>query len=136
MFNKFIDMARAMYDPDFVGRCQHFSFITYKNRIISVGKNSPKTHPANLLNPRYVRDGFNTSKIKGSCSELASIRKLKNLTNIPFSKCSLFNVRINNNGFPDMARPCSSCESLLRYFKFDNVFFTNGRGGWETYDGN
>ena len=131
-YSKIIDLAQALYQNDFELRTQHFSFIYLKKRLISVGRNSAKTNPTNLFNPRRGNDGV-TIKDKGTCSELAACLKLKNLTNIRTDRCDLFNVRIDKNNKIAMSAPCPSCSSLLRYFKFKGVYYTNEGARFERY---
>ena len=133
-FNKIIELGYALYNPEtHPVRCFHFSVILYKNRLISAAVNSPKTHPINLRNPKYGYDNKNITDIKGSCSEMSACLKLKRISNIDFEKCSLINIRINRLGHLANSRPCSSCESLLNYFSFKDVFYTNDRGIFERF---
>lgn len=121
-FNKSLEMSFAMYDSNFPLRCQHFSFIFYKNTLVSVGKNSPKTTPINILNQPLNRSHI--IHYKGSCAEWNSINKLKNLTNIPFNKCILINTRINRNGEIAYAKPCLWCRNLLIFIDLKSVYYT------------
>lgn len=130
---KCAELALALYNPFSNLRCQHFSFIYYKNKIMVIGKNNDKTHPVNLLNPRISRTGQDVSHMKASCSELTAVLKLKRMTNIAANKCSLVNVRVNNNRQLSLARPCNSCSSLVQYFGFKDVIFTNSAGKFEYY---
>jgi len=131
-FNKSIEIAKALYDPYSTMRCQHFSIIMSKSRVVSIGKNSIKTSPINLLN-------FNRGKNKdildwkGVCSELSAINKLRNLTNIRTKDCVLFNVRINRNNEVSFARPCNFCRNLIAYFPFKSVYYSNWNGQIEQY---
>ena len=53
-FNKIIEVSYALINKHNADlRCRHFSFIIDRNRIISIGLNSLKTHPLNLKY-RYV----------------------------------------------------------------------------------
>jgi len=130
-FQKFIDLAYALFDPAHSPRTFHVSFILYKNRIISIGINNAKTTPVNLLNPKYGKDGQNISGIKGSCSEWVAISKMKNMTNIRFCKSILVNVRLNRNKIIDVSRPCHSCQSLILFLNLKKVFYTNKHGLFE-----
>jgi deoxycytidylate deaminase len=128
-FDKVVDISRALTLKDSPLRCQHFSFILYRNRIISIGQNSKKTSPKNLRNKHFSRSsGKDISHNKGTCSELAAIVKLKNTTNIDFKKCVLINVRIDKKGKMNNSKPCGSCRSLLSYFSFKKVFYTSPEG--------
>jgi len=132
-FNKLIEISYALYDKSSDKRCQHFSFILFKNRIISIGQNSVKTHPINIRNSVVGRDGSDLRHIKTTCSELAALIKLKNTTNIRYKKCVMVNVRIDRNKKINYSHPCAFCQSLLAYFNLKQVFFTNSFGKFEEY---
>lgn len=135
-FAKSIEIAHALFDSkrDYGQRCNHFSFVYYKSRLISIARNSIKTHPINLYNPRYGLSGADITYTKGSCSELNAFIKIRNLTNIPFNKLTLINIRIDNNGRLALSRPCSSCFSLLRYLNPKEIFYSNFFGEFERLD--
>ena len=124
-------MSLALYEPLSESRCQHLSIAVYKNRIVSIAKNNKKTSPINLLNPKFDRDGQNISGIKGSCSELNALKKIKRMTNIPFEKITLYVTRVNRNKQISMSRPCFSCCSLLDFEGIKDVFYTNNLGEFE-----
>lgn len=134
-FEKSKEISFALFEKerDFSQRCNHFSFVFYKNRLISIARNSYKTHPINLYNPKYGTSGANISSSKGSCSELNAFIKIRNLTNIPFNKLTLINIRINNNGEIALARPCSSCFSLIQWLSPKEVFYSTNLGEFEEF---
>lgn len=61
---------------------------------------------------------------KFTCSELAVFNKAKRKTNVDFSRCTLVNVRLKNDGSVGDSQPCQSCQSLLRHANFRKVFHT------------
>lgn len=130
-FSKSLELARALYDENYILRCQHFSFAFLKSRLIGVGRNQNRTHPLNLRNPKY-KDG---KKIEGKlmCSELSLFLSLRNKTNYPFNKISIFNVRIDRNGEVKLSCPCNSCRSLLSFLSPKSVFYTTNTGSFEKY---
>lgn len=133
IFDKIKEIAFA-FNPDlFPGRSLHLSFIVYKGRIISIGQNSKKTHPINLRNPKISKDGIDISRLRGTCSELSAVTRLKNLTNIPTNKCSLVNIRINKINEMRNSCPCNSCFSLLSYHSFRDIYFSNDKGEFEKF---
>lgn len=125
-FDKFKDLSFALYDPlKKSQRCQHFSFLVYKGKIITIGLNSSKTSPVNLRNPKIcARTGLDISGEKGTCSELHCLLQFKNQTSIPAKKCVLVNVRINKNQEISLSRPCSSCQALLRFWGLKAVYYS------------
>lgn len=125
-FNRYLSLAKALYEFDFEHRCQHFTFTLYKNRIISIGKNNLKTNPNNF---KVQVSHF----LPGTCSEYNSIRKVKNLTNLSLSKMTLVNVRINRQLEFCLSKPCSSCARLIEQTGIKRVFYTNDNGHFERY---
>jgi hypothetical protein len=110
-------------------RCYHFSFAVYKGRVLAVGSNIQKTHPINLINRKVSqRTGVDFSEYKHICSEFNVVNKIKNLTNVNFKKCTLVNIRYDRNMRLALAKPCMSCQSLLSFFEFKRVVWTNNQG--------
>jgi hypothetical protein len=121
---KFIDLAKAMMPENHEMRCYHVSFATYKGKIISIGVNNKKTNPLNLRNRKKNSCGKDYSGDKATCSELVCLKKVKNKTNIDFSKIRLVNVRIDRNGNTRSAKPCESCEKLLDFLGVSDIVYT------------
>ncbi len=133
-FQRYIDIAQALYEKDSDCRCQHVAVCCVKNRIVAIGRNSKKTSSFNLYNPKIgVLDGRDITSTTGVCAESASLKKLRNLTNIPFKKIKMFVVRINNNRQVANSKPCFSCASLVRFLEVGDVFYTTNDGGWEKF---
>jgi hypothetical protein len=133
-YKKLKELALAMR-PDKMEQNFHVSFISYKGRVVSVGVNNKKTHPLNLKNPKINREGLDISECKFTCSELNAFVKLKNLTNVPFNKCTLVNIRILRNGKFGYAAPCQSCRSLISYLSIRKVYYTDFTGNISEYIG-
>lgn len=130
-FKRLEEISRSLVDYNSSKRCHHFSFILHKNKIISIGNNSKKTHPLNLKNRKTsLRTGEDFSDQKHICSEFSAINKLKNMTNIDTKKCVLVNLRYNRNGEIALSKPCMSCDNLLKYFSFKKVIWTNNEGDY------
>jgi deoxycytidylate deaminase len=125
------DTALSLIEANNDNRCRHFSFILYKNRLISTGMNCGKTHPLNLINRKVSKvTGEDYSEYKQTCSELNAILKLKRLTNIDTRKCTLINIRYDRNDKVALAKPCMSCESLLKYHNFKNIVWSTNEGDY------
>ena len=133
-FKRLEQIAESLIDWEDPIRCRHFSFILHKKRIISIGTNIQKTHPLHLKNRKIsTRTGEDFSEQKHTCSEFNAIIKLKRLTNIDTKKCTLINLRYDRNKKLALACPCMSCKSLLNYFQFKSIFYTNNSGMYQTY---
>lgn len=132
LFNKVTEIAFALQDKNYPIN-QHYTFIIYKNRILTIGKNSPKTHPINLRNPKFSNIGEDISGTKFRCSELNSILKIKKQTRISFNKLIMINIRIDRNGLLANSKPCSSCISLASHIKPKAIYYTNDLGVFSRY---
>jgi len=131
-FKRVEEIAMSLIDPDKYKRCHHFSFIIHKKKIVSIGMNKSKTHPTNLKNRKISkRTGEDISEQKHTCSEFSAIQKLKKLTNIQTEKCVLINLRYDRNYKVAVAKPCMSCENLLKFFSFKKVFWSTNENTYE-----
>lgn len=106
-------------------RCRHFSFVFDGTRLVSMGTNSRKTHPANLDFGYVSRKSRPISGIVGTHSELkatlrAGMGRCRGLT--------LVNTRVNRNGRLDNSRPCRGCMDVIRRAGFLEVYYTDKKG--------
>lgn len=109
-------------------RCRHFSFIIDGGRIVSMGVNSPKTHPMNLRFNYVNRNRTRISSFVGTHSELSAVMKLGR------DECKglvLINTRINRNEQLDCSRPCAGCADLVERMGFKHVIYTAKGGHFE-----
>jgi hypothetical protein len=91
-----------------------------------------KTHPTNLKNRKFSkRTGEDISEQKHTCSEFSAIKKLKRLTNIQTDRCTLINLRYDRNWNIAVAKPCMSCENLLKFFSFKKIFWSTNNNTYE-----
>lgn len=126
IFRKCTEISYALLKKHGNYRCKHFSFIFYKNRLITIGINNPnKTHPKNLKIGFYNRRGEDISHTIGVHSELSAILKLGEEE---CSKYTLVNTRINRNLELDLSKPCEGCKSLLGQLNFKKIYYSTGNG--------
>lgn len=124
-FTKSVELAQALFNPaKHAPRCFVASFGFYKNRIIGIGINSLKSHPANLRNPLYCRRTGDLIDKQSCCAELSLFLKIKNTTNIDFDKISIINVRLTRDGKIGNSKCCNSCSSLIKYCQPKNLFYS------------
>jgi deoxycytidylate deaminase len=128
-FNKIIEVSYALINKHNADlRCRHFSFILDRNRIISIGMNSTKTHPLNLKYNYVNKDNKSISDIVGTHSELNAVIRLGEED---CSRLTLINTRINRNNMLDYSAPCSGCSDMIKQLNFKNVYFSNVQGKFE-----
>lgn len=102
-------------------RCRHFTFVFRGQRLVSVGLNSPKTHPRNLLY-RYVGRGeVDIAAVVGTHSEMSAVMRLEGEDP---RGLTLVNTRVNRRGSFDNSRPCRGCADMIRRMGFKAVFHT------------
>lgn len=124
-FQKSVELARALFNPaKHEPRCFVVSVGWVKSRIVGVGINSLKTHPANLRNPQFCRRTGARLPKDSSCAELNLFLKIKNTTNIDFNKISIINVRLTRDGKIGNSKCCNSCSSLVNFCQPKNLFYT------------
>lgn len=97
----------------------HVAAIFQRNKILSIGQNSFKTHP---LAKKYGHKGFCTH------AEASSIIRHG------VEDCTGLNIavlRIDRRNCLTVSKPCLACESLINDCNFKNVYYTNKKGEWE-----
>ena len=130
-FNKIIEVTYALINKHNADlRCRHFSFILDRNRIISIGMNSIKTHPMNLKYNYVNKNKESISNIVGTHAELNAVIKLGEED---CSRLTLVNTRINRNNLLDNSAPCSGCSDMIRQLSFKNVYYSNIKGNFDKF---
>jgi len=131
-FSKIIEVTYALINKHNADlRCRHFSFILDRNRIISIGMNSLKTHPMNLKYNYVNKNKESISNIVGTHAELNAVIKLGEED---CSGLTLVNTRINRNNVLDHSAPCSGCSDMIHQLNFKNVYFSNTKGGFDKFN--
>jgi len=128
-FKKVIEISYAMAGrKKAVQRCKHFSFIFYKNKLLSIGSNNYKTHPFNLKFNYVNRQKNKISSFVGTHSEMKAFLKLrkKNCEGL-----TLINTRINRNNEIDYSKPCRGCCDMIKSLNFKEVYFSNKKGSFD-----
>lgn len=96
----------------------------YKHKIVSSGYNSNKTNPAQKRLNKYR---FSVDTPHTIHAELACLLPLINRKDINFSDVSLYIYREHKSGDPALARPCASCEALIRSLGIRNIYYTGNK---------
>jgi len=109
-------------------RCRHFSFVFDGPRMVSVGFNSPKTHPRNLLYSYIGRDHAPISSRVGTHSEMNAVLKMPKGA---FGGMVIVNTRVNMRGMLDYSRPCRGCLDMITRLGFSEAYHTDRSGGFE-----
>lgn len=117
--NRIINQSKKIYDIKAGDPYLHISFLIYRNKIVSWGKNSrEKTCP---LAQRHNYEYFRVH------SELAVIKNFP----YPISELSAYtivNLRINKRKELMQSRPCDCCINLLSFFGITSILYSNEKG--------
>lgn len=105
----------------------------YKHKVISTGYNSQRTSP---LQKKYNQYRFTVDTPHTCHAELSCLKPLIGRKDIKFENIELYVYREDQSGTPLLARPCCSCEKLIRDLKIKKVFFSTygGYASEEFYD--
>ena len=119
-FHKLINLAFELINiPSTTNR--HFSFLTIRNHIISIGTSQLKTHP------KAKKGKYQWEMIH---SELDCLNRSPLRLN-ELGRTKLFNVRVNTKGEICNSRPCETCFDILFSLPIKEIWFTNKEGIFE-----
>ena len=93
----------------------------YGHKIISSGYNSYKTNP---MQKRLNVHRFDVDTNHTLHAELSCLLPLINRKDIDFSSVSLYIYREHKSGDLALAKPCASCEALIRSLGIRNIYYT------------
>lgn len=96
----------------------------YKHKIISSGCNSMKTNPTQK---RFNIHRFDADTPATIHAELSCLLPLINRKDIDFGNVSLYIYRELKSGELALARPCASCEALIRSLGIRNIYYTGNK---------
>ena len=99
---KFVEISKAMMPQAHSSRTFHTTFILNKSKLLAVGVNNGKTHPA-ILKYDYW-----------DCSGLTFV-----------------NVRLKKDGMVGNSLPCRGCMSMLNQIGFKKIYFTDEKGDFQ-----
>ena len=84
------------------------ALVVYKNQVLSVGYNQPKTHPISTGTPQQQLHAEMHALLRCGSTEGADV----------------IVARCKPSGKPGLAKPCEICEGILRRFGIRRVFYT------------
>ena len=126
IYNRAIEMARALKPRVQTGKSHHISALVYKSRIVCVAANDyTKLHNAKKFGKYDNWKGFKSEYRPCIHSE---IRLLTKCGEEDLSDYELLNVRIDNRNNVNMARACPNCARTLVGFAPKKVFYSDENG--------
>lgn len=119
---RYVEIARALQPKYQNGRSFHVTCIFDKSKLLSIGVNDyRKIHPSRKFGV-YSPTKAGSNYISGIHSEISSIMRLGE------EDCSRFtflNIRLDKNGNPALAKPCSNCFGVLKnQVGFKRIYYT------------
>ena len=127
--SKLIEIAKSLKPLSWKSHSFHVTFAFNKNHLLSTGLNKPMcSHPINLKYDYRDRDNKPRNSVIGLHSEMSALLRLGRED---CSDISFYVLRIDNNGKPNMSKPCGGCMSAFRQIGFKNIYYTNKRGEFE-----
>jgi deoxycytidylate deaminase len=118
--------AKAMSEMADYKKYQIGCVATYKHKIISSGYNTTVTNP---LQKRYNQLRFSgDSTAHSKHAEVDCLLPLLNRKDIDFGRVSLYLYREHKSGEPACARPCQSCQALIKELGIRNIYYSNDGG--------
>lgn len=111
IYQRALEISRALKPKVQSGKSHHVCFLIRKSKIICIGVNNyKKTHNQNRFGVYQNHKGFKTEY--RPCVHAEGNLLIKN-GETDISDCELLNIRIDNSGKPNMAKPCLNCFGVL-----------------------
>jgi len=128
IFNRCVEIAKALKHNKVTGKSFHGSFIVRKSRIICIATNNyNKAHNDKKFGRYDNWKGYETEYKPCVHSELAVIVKYGETD---LSDCEFVNVRVDNNGNANMSKACPNCFRLIASLGGPpkKLFYSDGEG--------
>lgn len=108
------------------------SVIVYKNKVISIGYNTSKSHPLQKEYNKYRSCDdrfFDTDKhSNGMHCELMALNNAKKFKDL--SKCSIFIYSNKKDGSPRLSKCCKACQKMLLDNGLKNIYYVDNNGNY------
>ena len=109
--------------------------VTYKNKVVSIGWNTNKTHPCQMKYNKYREHGNEREYISNEhepCihAEIMALQHATRSFNGDLSKCNIFVYSEKKDGSTRLTRPCKACSKMLKDLNVKNIYYTT-ENGWQ-----
>ena len=118
---RFFQTAKVISGMSTRRRFKIGAIVVYKNKLISAGVNSDKSHPVQKSYDRWR--GFRTHH---SCH--AEVRAILNSKMSNLAGHELFVYRQTKDGRLGNARPCPACMKMIQDYGIKKIFYTTVNG--------
>ena len=116
--------AKAISELSDFPRVQIGACAVYKHKIISSGCNSMKTNPTQK---KFNSHRFSVDTPATVHAELACLLPLINRNDVEFKDVSLYIYREYKSKELALARPCASCEALIKSLGIRHIYYTGNK---------
>ena len=120
---KYVELSKSMMPQDHGVRTFHTTFVLNKSKVVAIGINNIKTHPATLKYDYCGQVGLH--------SELSAVIRLGKED---CSDLTFVNVRVKKDGTIGTSLPCRGCMDMLNQVGFKKIYFTNEKGLFQKID--
>ena len=117
-------LRRSAIDNEGYGNAKIASAISIKGKIISLGHNSPKTHPFQSLYSKNAESVYlhaETSAISNSLNHMGKTELEKATIYVYRVKRSVDNVKIWSSG---LSKPCKGCMRAITDFNIKRIVYS------------
>lgn len=121
----YFNVAKSVSHLSDFPRVKIGSCAVYKHKVISTGFNTQRTDP---MQKKYNIYRFSEDTRHTCHAELSCLKPLIGRKDIDFKNVELYIYREDKSGIPSLARPCRSCERLIRDLKIKKIFFSTYGG--------
>jgi len=122
--NRLIQITKALFSNRKDLRTFHATFVLNKNKIISIGINSNKTHPE-IEKYKYNHE-------VGIHSELDAILKLNKISKI--NNYTFVNIRLKKDKTVANSKPCAGCQVLLNRINYKKFLYSTDNEKFEQFN--
>jgi Cytidine and deoxycytidylate deaminase zinc-binding region len=132
IYARLLEVSKAMKPRVQTGKSYHVSALVYKSRIICIATNDyTRMHNEKRFGRYENWKGFESPYRPCIHSEIKLITKWGEED---LSDYELVNVRVDNNGNPNMAKACPNCARTLQGFAPRRVFYSDSEGNLQQDD--
>lgn len=119
LIERTLSLAKVMCPINREMRTSHVSFLIKSSKIVHIGWNKNRSHPMNLRYP------YHKGRNLGLHAELdVCLKSGKD----DLSSYTMVVIRVDNNGKVCNSKPCNGCQSVIKQFGIDEVWYSNLNG--------
>lgn len=128
---KFLHIAKNLSELSEFDIYRFGAVITFKDKIIASGYNSPKSHPMQKHYNNKFKEFVHDNSQHGIHAEMAALNELKHMmktVDFDLKKVEMTVYRSGKDGNSKMGRPCAACMAAIKEFGIPVVNYTTPHG--------